>query len=205
MWRYRNFRIIMYRPFVIQRALARGKSATQEPSDDEQRAYERCLEEARATITSCHQFWSTNVRNRLSAWYVLYFVFQASLIPCVCLRNAPAAPHANAWRAQIRATLEVATSMGALNSGSQDCVEVINQLVGGFLEGAENLSPSAPGLDPTHESPHTQISNVYSMLWPNVNAEEMDLMMGDDAWQDFMNADLPPGSVDAFSGPSIDT
>lgn len=85
--------------------------------------------------------------------------------------------------------------MEGLNTGSQDCFEVINQLVGGFLNMDASTSPSAiggamPVPDATQESPQTQISNVYSMLWPNVNANEMDLMMGDGTWQDFMNAEL---------------
>ncbi|KAF2093046.1 hypothetical protein NA57DRAFT_69412 [Rhizodiscina lignyota] len=174
MWRYRNFRIIMYRPFVIQRAFqAQGNLHGHAPTPEEQEAYDRCLNEARATIVSIHNFWFTNVRNRLSAWYALYFLFQASLIPCVCLRNVPSAPQAEDWRVQIKSALDVITNMGSWNSGSQDCFEVINQL--------------------------TQISNVYSMLWPNVNANEMDLMLQDGAWDSFIGDDLDL-QMDPFVG-----
>lgn len=88
--------------------------------------------------------------------------------------------------------------MDGLNSGSQDCFEVINQLVGPFLSGDTTDSPSMPIPDPTQESPQTQISNVYSMLWPNVNANEMDLLMHDGAWGSFIGEDL---QMDTFTAP----
>lgn len=69
-WRYRNLRIIMYRPFVIRRALpARDRRPDDSPSNI--RAYERCLADARATITSISEFWDRNEHNRLGAWYAL--------------------------------------------------------------------------------------------------------------------------------------
>jgi transcriptional regulatory protein GAL4 len=70
MWRYRNFRIIMYRPFVIRRALnARNGKANQSLESDQ--AYERCLEEAMCTIASIRNYWSSNEHNRLAGWYAL--------------------------------------------------------------------------------------------------------------------------------------
>lgn len=155
MWRYRNFRIITYRPYVIQRAFrARDNTHVHDPSGDEQEACDRCLNEAKATIVSIHSFWMNNVRNQLSAWYALYFLFQASLIPCVCLRNQPRSPQADDWKIQIQSTLEVITSMDGINSNSHDCFEVINQLVGPFLSnGARGASPSVAMPDATHESP----------------------------------------------------
>lgn len=69
-WRYRNLRIIMYRPFVIRRALqARDRRADDSPSNT--RAYEKCLADAKATITSISDFWDRNEHNRLGAWYAL--------------------------------------------------------------------------------------------------------------------------------------
>lgn len=66
-WRLRNLRIIMYRPFVIRRALRR--KADQDPSSAT--AYDRCLADAQATIESISEFWSEHEHNRLSAWYGL--------------------------------------------------------------------------------------------------------------------------------------
>ena len=66
-WRYRNLRIIMYRPFVIRRALAAGERLS--TADD--RACEVCIDDARATIDSIASFWDTSEQNRLCSWYCL--------------------------------------------------------------------------------------------------------------------------------------
>jgi transcriptional regulatory protein GAL4 len=70
MWRYRNFRIIMYRPFVIRKAVY-ARSGRIDQSPESYQAYERCLEEARSTITSIQDYWNSNDHNRLAAWYAL--------------------------------------------------------------------------------------------------------------------------------------
>lgn len=66
-WRLRNLRIIMYRPFVIRRALRR--KADGDPGSAT--AYDRCLADAQATIESISEHWTRHEHNRLSAWYGL--------------------------------------------------------------------------------------------------------------------------------------
>lgn len=39
---------------------------------------------------------------------------------------------------------------------------------------------------PTEESPHTQINNVYSMMWPNANEAEVDVLMQGSLWANFL-------------------
>jgi len=68
--RYRNFRIIMYRPFVIRRALT-SKSSNESISGEVQTAFDRCLEEARQTIIATEAFCKDCDQNRLGAWYAL--------------------------------------------------------------------------------------------------------------------------------------
>lgn len=73
-WRYRNFRIIMYRPFVIRMALAtsrNGRMINDAPAA-EVHAYNQCLADAEVTIKSISKYWTTNEHNRLAAWYALY-------------------------------------------------------------------------------------------------------------------------------------
>lgn len=69
--RLRNFRIIMYRPFVIRKALKSNGQGEASMKPDEERAVKICLEEARATIDSIQKYWTTKSRNRLAAWYAL--------------------------------------------------------------------------------------------------------------------------------------
>lgn len=129
-----------------------------------------------------------------------YFLFQAALIPCICLRNSPISPQASEWRSQILATLSTISSLAPVNSSSPRCHQVILKLCGRFLQDDENAGErsdagSGPepigGLSPINESPQTQMNNVYSMMWPNVPALEADVVMQDDAWMEFLRGEDP--------------
>jgi transcriptional regulatory protein GAL4 len=82
-------------------------------------------------------------------------------------------------------------SLTPYNSSATRCRQVIDGLCAQFLQ------PEAPvqtekdaaqaeefirGLTPIDESPQTQMSNMYGMMWPNVPALEADIFMQDDAW-----------------------
>ena len=69
-WRYRNLRIIMYRPFVIRIAL-NTREGRNEGTAANTEAYKRCLEDARITINLISEYWSKYEHNRLAAWYAL--------------------------------------------------------------------------------------------------------------------------------------
>jgi transcriptional regulatory protein GAL4 len=84
--------------------------------------------------------------------------------------------------------------MKGVNTGSQDCYDVIMQLCGPFLETESSNPADLSALYPTEESPATQISNVYSMLWPNVNVHEAN-MIDDGMWDNFMGEDLHMDTV----------
>lgn len=50
--------------------------------------------------------------------------------------------------------------------------------------------------EPIADSPQTQINHIYSMMWPNVTPlEAADLVMGDDAWMEFLREDGSGGDV----------
>ncbi|KAH8669168.1 fungal-specific transcription factor domain-containing protein [Xylariales sp. PMI_506] len=143
-WRCRNLRIIMYRPFVIRRAL-NVREGVNEDSEANLRAYKTCLDEAESTIKLISEYWSNNEHNRLAAWYALYFLFQAALIPCICLRNGPFEPGASAWADQINTTLGTIEALGAANSSAARCHQVITDLCGQYLRKFQlSLNPSRP-------------------------------------------------------------
>lgn len=192
-WRLRNFKIIMYRPHVIQRVLqARSQDEAQAAPTAVQEAYDRCLHEAQESIISISEFWSSSVPTTMSAWYALYFLFQASLIPCVCLRNEPSSPLSSTWREQLRQTIRTMQLIAPVNPSAQDCSAVIERLCGSFLQhcgasqDAQVTTTPGSGLMgyPTEESPQTQINNVYSMMWPNANDAEVDVLMQGRLWND---------------------
>jgi transcriptional regulatory protein GAL4 len=69
-WRYRNFRIIMYRPIVIRIAL-NARFLREETSEANIEAYSRCLGDAAWSIKSISEYWTTHEHNCLAAWYAL--------------------------------------------------------------------------------------------------------------------------------------
>ena len=69
-WRSRNLRIIMYRPFVIRRAL-NIREGVSEDTEANLEAYNRCLKEAKSTIELISDFWANNEHSKLTAWYAL--------------------------------------------------------------------------------------------------------------------------------------
>ncbi|KAI7778611.1 fungal-specific transcription factor domain-containing protein [Diaporthe eres] len=158
-WRYRNFRIIMYRPFVIRMALATGRNGRMinNASAAEVHAYNQCLADADVTIKSISKYWMTNEHNRLAAWYALYFLFQAALIPCICLRNMPLSPEAPSWCDQVSLTLRTIRALSPANASCSSCQDVIVDLCGRYL----NQNTANAGADPPM-SPGTGRDSRYS-------------------------------------------
>ncbi|CAO2653817.1 Nn.00g105500.m01.CDS01 [Neocucurbitaria sp. VM-36] len=192
-WRLSNFRIIMYRPYVMFRVLqARSQDGSNVIPPAVQEAYIRCLREAETSIVAISDFWTSSPSTRMSSWYALYFLFQASLIPCVCLRNEPTSPTSASWRFQISETLRTMQLMSTVNPSAQECYDVIQRLCGPFLQPqvvAQDQQFVATPNDtisgyPTEESPKTQINDVYAMMWPNANHAEVDVLMQDGLWTD---------------------
>ncbi|KAL1640004.1 hypothetical protein SLS58_007430 [Diplodia intermedia] len=185
--RCRNFKIIMYRPFVIRsavlqnRARAAARSQQQESDVDEQSssqrtdpssainlAIQRCLQAAAETIATTSALWfgegaafsssaATN-RSPMACWYGIYFVFQAVIIPIVSLRNEPQSGRAEEWRRQVRQAVRTLEDMARVNATATRCLRVIARLCGPFLLGDEVIA--------TEESPQTQLNDLNSLLWP---------------------------------------
>jgi transcriptional regulatory protein GAL4 len=75
-WRWRNFRILMYRPFLMRRFMTKNRSALP-TSTAEDSAIQRCLEAAAESIQLITSYWQQGNQNVLACWYSLYFLFQA--------------------------------------------------------------------------------------------------------------------------------
>jgi transcriptional regulatory protein GAL4 len=195
-WRYRNLRIIMFRPFVIRKALqARARQRTPQVESANDVAIDRCLAEAKASITSINTFWSSGRRTCMASWYALYFLFQSSMIPSVCLRNDPTSTMAQDWREQLDIALSIMQSMFLLNPSSRECHEVVLRLCSNYLFNASGVPTSSPrfGMEPVEESPNTQIEGLYSMMWPGASTTEVDMLIENDSWNNFI-ADIPDDS-----------
>jgi transcriptional regulatory protein GAL4 len=81
-WRWRNLRILMYRPYVVRRMVSRAQdtqhSGPVTPWDDP--AIQRCLDTAGETVQLITEYWQSQTQNVLACWYALYFLFQAILV-----------------------------------------------------------------------------------------------------------------------------
>ncbi|RSL43494.1 hypothetical protein CEP54_015056 [Fusarium duplospermum] len=170
-WRLRNLRIVMYRPFVIRRAL-KGRAGSDEASN---KAYCRCLSDAKSSIETISEYWHGQEHNRLAAWYSIYFLFQAALVPCIYLCGKyldyrHVEHHQNASDA-VRAQHEPpGTISNTLDIQAEPLLEI----------------------QPVGESPQTQINSIINMMWrPNVHPiEAADVVMGDQAeWMEFLNSE----------------
>ncbi|THZ70632.1 hypothetical protein D6C85_05809 [Aureobasidium pullulans] len=135
-WRYRNLRIVIFRPLLVKWALQDGREETL--TWHEQEATNRCLRAARESIASIQNFWKSRSQTRLTAFYVLYFIFQAALIPIHCLRCKSKSRLAPEWRDQVSATLEVVESMIGLNPSASKCRDVIMSLCGSHLRNLDD-------------------------------------------------------------------
>ena len=190
-WRCQNFRILMYRAFLMRRFFLRSQSAIRGnnnhhlSTDTENRAMQRCLDTSAHTIQSITYFWRQNKQNVVTCWYSLYFLFQAILIPVICLRNEPDSPAARGWRDQICNTLEVLDQMTHMNPAAARCHTAITNLCGPYL--AHDITQWN---SPIHESPQTQLNGLYSFMWPMTDAQNampFDLALHESATHDIFN------------------
>ncbi|ODM22499.1 hypothetical protein SI65_00087 [Aspergillus cristatus] len=121
----------------------------------------------------------------MACWYGLYFLFQAILIPVICLRNDPQSPLVVSWRDQISKAMPVLESMGQLNPTALRCLGVIRSLCGTYLD------PSMDGWGrPTEESPQTPLASLYPLMWPTLEMAQLDgvdSILQESTIMDFMN------------------
>ncbi|XHG01701.1 hypothetical protein AWENTII_005070 [Aspergillus wentii] len=181
-WRYRNFRILMYRPFLVGRLMVRQELVTEDPHVEV--AVQRCLDAARESVELISAFWTQKGQSMMACWYGLYFLFQAILIPVICLRNDPRCVLAVQWREQIYQAMQVLESMAPLNPTALRCLGVIRSLCGTYLD------PNAGLGYPTEESPQTQLANLYPLMWPTLEMAQLDgvdSILQESTILDFMN------------------
>ncbi|KAK5557104.1 hypothetical protein LTR46_004915 [Exophiala xenobiotica] len=158
-WRFRLLRIIMYRPFLIrwtQDGLGTDNMSSASPPapTPESIATTRCFRAADECISCIFQFWSTGTHTRLAAWYVLYFLLQAALIPIHCLRRNPMHTDAPSWRKQVFTALNVINAMTNLNSSATKCRDIIYRLCGDSLMPTTTTTTQPPSSQSQQPQPH---------------------------------------------------
>jgi hypothetical protein len=168
-WRYRNFRILAYRPFLVRRAMS-GSAWGQDQDNLEDLdgidvAFQRCLDASRESVELISSFWFNDTQTMMASWYGLYFLFQAVLIPIVCLRNNPRSDMAKAWRDQILESIKVLESMMQLNPTAGRCLRVVTSLTQLYISNEQEI------YSPTQESWQDQLTGLYPMMWPELGSD----------------------------------
>jgi transcriptional regulatory protein GAL4 len=158
----------MYRPLLACRVLLKLRPEVDEDTPVVDVAIQRCLHAASESVLLISDFWFSNERNVMTSWYGLYFLFQAILIPIICLRNDPTSNSAVSWRDQILCAIRVIESMSPLNLTAERCLNVVTSLCASYLNVDESLD------EPTDESPQTQLKNLYPMMWPTLEAAQFE-------------------------------
>uniref|UniRef100_A0A093XWE5 Regulatory protein GAL4 n=1 Tax=Talaromyces marneffei PM1 TaxID=1077442 RepID=A0A093XWE5_TALMA len=132
MWRDMNMRMLIYRPIVLRWATERWKATenTVEPEDEaEKECRLRCLQFARTTISCMMEYMETHMCTRLGAWYILYFLFQAVLIPIIFLMTDPTSPDAASWYQDVETTKTILSHPTLSNNWvALRCLDVITRL-----------------------------------------------------------------------------
>lgn len=161
-WRFSNLRIIMYRTFLLKNVVVNSKF----DGDFDSKAGERCLQECSATISSMARFWDIKKQNnRMDAWYSLYFLIPAVLMPLVCLRNNPVSTEAGIWRNDIQVATEIIQRLIGICPSAGRILNLIESLGSGYLDGIRNDEENFAGTD---ESPFSQLLHLHTMLWPGL-------------------------------------
>jgi hypothetical protein len=157
---------------MITRDIDRSRDGSGHPEDQQSAdiAIQRCLDNAQESIDLISNMWFEGSRPMMACWYGLYFIFQAVLIPVICLRNQPQSSAASSWLAQVTTAIHVIESMAQLNPSAQRCLGVIRSLCGAYLVPNTDVD----GWDATQESPQTQLNGLYPLLWPTLDTAQFE-------------------------------
>ncbi|PYI07059.1 C6 transcription factor [Aspergillus sclerotiicarbonarius CBS 121057] len=173
MWRDWNLRILLYRPILLRWASRRWTpNSAPEPEDPlEADCRMLCLRNARLSIASIADFVNNHVCTRIGAWYMLYFLFQAGVIPIILLMTDPTSTEAPSWLQEIEATKKLLVHPSLSNNRlATRCLEVVNRLCSpAYTSAATNRNAGPPILMPFAD----QLFNdpTFGSLFPDVDQE----------------------------------
>ena len=121
-----------------------------------------------------------------NAYLDRYFLFQAALILCLCLRSQQDSPHTDEWQEQINVALGLMESLGSWTPSSKACHEVLERLCKGRLR---NNAELPDGIMPRTNPYTAHVDENWSTAWPDVYPiEDFDqgMMMQTDFWTDLL-------------------
>ncbi|KAL7790752.1 fungal-specific transcription factor domain-containing protein [Trichoderma ceciliae] len=143
-WRYWNLRMLLYRPVLLTLASRADLPTTEQ----DMAAVEICQGAARETVDSISRAW---MRQQMSGWNAVWFLYQAAMIPLVSLLWQPDNPSVVQWRAQIESTLDLLEAMQDWSLTARRSRDVVSRL----LEAGSQISHERRGSGPQypHDAP----------------------------------------------------
>jgi hypothetical protein len=106
----------------------------------------------------------------MACWYALYFLFSATLVPVVLLRNEPQSPLADSRQQDIDTAISIIKSMVELSPFAGRCIETLESLRNGCNESDDFASgmvvPDIPGMaDSFNQVPLAQMFSSNFTGW----------------------------------------
>lgn len=178
-WRYKNLRIIMFRPFVLQRIISGDNRNRTMNSPAEKECRRICLQNAHETIQSVNAFVTTTARSTITVWYAVYFLFQACLIPLICVFSEPNSDHAGDWMADVETTKAILRGLSAENVLAVRFLDVIQRLCEQYLNHPDPENMSHEPTIPKSEF----MTDIYSLFFdgmPSTAADPTDFTIPQD-------------------------
>ena len=149
LWRVKNFQVIMFRPFVLQRILLlrnNPASVSSATSEAERKCRDICIKSARDTIHLVDEFLQFQQEpSSVAVWYALYFLFQAALIPIICISSEPTSEHARAWVQDVERTKQILLSLNRQNKLAARFYDVLERLLSQYVYVNANLGEDSNG------------------------------------------------------------
>ena len=146
-WRCNNFRMVMFRPFLLSNAVAAAAARSRGAPRPALRpavkqAIALCRRMASNNIRSISSFWDSHPHNQAMAWHAIYFLTQSALVPLVSLLDEPSSDEAREWVSLLQTCVRLLVDMGHITPIGAKCKDAIENLAGGLLRDVDDDSES---------------------------------------------------------------
>ncbi|PNH45320.1 hypothetical protein VD0004_g2528 [Verticillium dahliae] len=177
-WRFWNIKIILFRQILLQQAARKGGIG--EPlnaGSAEEQCRSIALQAATATIRSIDFYTRHGVITRLATWYLIFFLFHASLIVVLVIHGDPESSNLAEWQADLEIVRHVFGSVFAHNPLATRCANIINEILlpGQVLTSGDwtNIQMGSWSMDPALW-PTEPTDDFYTLFgWPETGSFQM--------------------------------
>ncbi|KAJ5382981.1 Major facilitator superfamily domain general substrate transporter [Penicillium concentricum] len=144
-WRYYNHRMLLYRPTLLNYAMRRIPFMAIRV--EERTAIQKCQEIAEISIQDIS---STTKLNQMIGWNAVWMLFQATMVPLICLSAGVAEDDSTACKTQVETAMLTLGRLKPYGHTAGRSLEVISGILESNLHGppAEPLDASGDNLDP---------------------------------------------------------